>query len=96
MKAHNVGHHLGGGPVEGHLDAAEMAGQFRHPAVGAQEGVWAEPGGEHALGNQNALGDHQSPAGRQVRPAVTAVEVAEVVHPRITGVGDVDDRHHGR
>ena len=96
VKTHHLGHHLGCGPIERQIDTGEIPGQFRQPAVGAQEGVRAETGGEHALGDQHALGDNKSTPGRQVRPAVDAVEVTKVVNPLITGVGDVDDRHHGR
>lgn len=51
----------------------------------------SEPGGQHPLDHQNAFGDHQTLAARQVRPPVDAVEVPEVVDPWIVGVGDVDD-----
>jgi hypothetical protein len=91
MEADDLGHHLRGGPVERRRDTGEVGGHLRQPAVGAQESVRGEPGGQHPLSHQHTLGDHQPFAAGQVGPAVDAVEVAEVVDPRIGRVGDVDD-----
>ena len=50
-----------------------------------------EPRRQHALDHQHALGDDQTLATGQIGSAVDAVEVAEVVGPRVIRVGDVDD-----
>ena len=90
MEADHLGHHVGVDPVVRRVDAGQVVGELGQPPVGAQQRPGAEPGGQHALHHQHALGDHQALAAGQVGPAVHAVEIAEVVEPRVSRVGDVD------
>ena len=91
VETNHLGHDLRRSPIERCRRAAEITREFREPPVGAQEGVRDEPGCQHALHHQHALGDHQTLAGRQIGPAVDAVEVAEVINPTVAGVRDIDD-----
>ena len=92
VEAHHVRHHLGGGPIERGRRRGQVAGEFAAAALSAQQGVRDEPRRQHALHHQHALGDHQTLARRQIRAAIDAVEVAEVIDPGIGRIGDVDDR----
>ena len=65
-------------------------------AVGAQESQRRERRGQHALHDQHTLGDHQALAAGQVRPSVNAVQIPEVVQPRIVGIVDIADVAHRR
>jgi hypothetical protein len=53
--------------------------------------VRSEPGRQHPAGDQYPLGDHQTLSRREIGPAIDAVEVAEVVDPRVSWISDVDD-----
>ena len=90
MESDHLGHHLGGRPVVRRVERRRGRRRVRPVAVGAQQRARDEPRRQHALHHQHTLGDHQPLAGGQVRPAVHAVEVAEVVQPGVGGVGDVD------
>ena len=96
MEADHFGHDVGGDPIVRRLDAGQIRLEFAEPPVGAQQGPRAEPGGQHALHHQHPLGDHQPFAGGQVGAAVDAVQIAEVVEPRVGRIGhpDVDDCAH--
>ena len=100
MEPDDLGHHIGRRAVERHTGQAggtQIVGELGQAFVDAEEGVRREPGGDHPLRHENALGDHEpfsGPAARQggkVGPTVDGVEVAEVVDTRVVGIVDVDD-----
>ena len=91
MEPDHLSHHVGLDPVVGRRHPVQVSAEFGESPVGAEQRAGSEPRRQHALDDQDALGDHQTFATGQVRPAVDAVEVTEVVEPRVGGVGDVDD-----
>ncbi len=83
----DVGHHLGGRPVvRARRSPSRSAASSRSRRSVPSMARGPEPRRQHPLHHQHALGDHQPLAGRQIGPAVDAVEVAEVVEPRVGGV----------
>jgi hypothetical protein len=90
MESHDVGHHVGGGAVVRRPDPIQVGGQLSKAPVGTQQRPRREARDQHALHHQHSLGDDQALAGGQVGPAVDAVEIPEVVQPRVSRVGDVD------
>ena len=49
--------------------------------------------GVRVVGPRYTLRDHQALAAGQVRPSVDAVQIPEVVQPRIVGIVDIADDH---
>ena len=92
MKSDHLGHHLGATP--GSTARRRRPGPRRvRPSLRSvpSNASGVNRRGQHALHHQHALGDHQALAGGQVRPAVDAVQIAEIVQPRVGGIVDVDD-----
>ena len=89
MKADHPRHDVGGRPVERRSGTGQVVLELDQPAVGPQQGVRGEPGRQHALHDQHAFGDHQPFAGRQIGTTIDAVQVAEIVEPRIVGIVNV-------
>lgn len=69
MEPDDLGHHLGSGPIErdGRVgvirpDHPHVVGEFVESPRNPEEGVRGEAGGDHPLGDEDALGDDQTPA----------------------------------
>src|SRR5262249_13222352 len=85
MKTDYASHYLGRHAVVGSRAADQICLELGEPTVGAEKGQWREPGCQHALHHEHTLGDHQPLPGRQIGPTVDAVEIPEIVEPRVVG-----------